>query len=928
MNKPAVIAVMPDEAAIAARLKPVVARETEPLRLRNALVPVIKGAVAEARNAAEAQLSADGQGTACARRLSDFQDALIRALFTLASQLYMAANPSSSERIAVVAVGGYGRGTLAPGSDIDLLFLLPYKQTAWGESVVEFMLYVLWDSGFKVGHASRSVDESLRQARTDHTIQTAVLEARYICGDEALFADLERRYRNDIRPSDVKAFIAAKLSEQDARHERAGQSRYVVEPDVKDGKGGLRDLNTLFWIAKFVYGTKSPEEFVADGVFTRADLVRFEKCEDFLWAVRCHLHFMTKRATDRLSFDLQPEVASRLGYKAHGPLRQVERFMRHYFLIAKDVGDLTRIFCSGLEARQMKQAPSLSRLFLPFLKAESQSVPESADFRIEGRLQAVNDEVFARDPVNLLMLFHIAERHNVAIHPDTLALVRRSLRLIDDRLRADPEANQLFLDLLVHSRDPEAVFRRMNETGVLGRFIPDFGRIVAMMQFNMYHHYTVDEHLIRSLGVLAEIGRGSFKEEHPLSTTIWKALSESGRRSLFVATLLHDIAKGRKEDHSVAGERIALELGPRFGLTPSETETAAWLVRHHLLMSETAQMRDLNDFKTILDFAAVVQSPERLKLLLVLTVVDIRAVGPGVWNGWKGQLLRTLYFETEPVLSGGHISVSRRDLVAAAQNEFRALMTDWPEERVAAYIARHYDAYWMNHDAVHHAAHARLVAATEAAGEKISTHIATDGFTAITEITVYAPDHPRLLAMLTGACAAAGANIAGAQIYTTADGMALDTLFIGREFETDDDERRRAERVCELIRKTLAGGVRLRELVAQRRPQARLKAFRVEPRVVVDNTSSNRFTVIEVAGLDRIGLLYSLTEALFRLNLNIVSAQITTFGERAVDVFYVTDLTKAKIVSPERHAAIERELMKALAPPEGAAEPASRAVSI
>jgi len=925
MNRHLSLQAMPDEAAIAARLRPVVEAQADPLKLRAALVPALKGVVAEARSAAEAQLRADGGGAACARRLSDFHDALIRALFRLASQLYMAANPSSSERIAVVAVGGYGRGTLAPGSDIDLLFLLPYKQTAWGESVVEFMLYVLWDCGFKVGHASRSVDESLRQARTDQTIQTAVLEARYICGDEALAAELERRYRSDIRAGDVKAFIAAKLAEQDARHERAGQSRYLVEPDVKDGKGGLRDLNTLFWIAKFVYGTKKAADFVGDGVFTHAELARFEKCEDFLWAVRCHLHFMTRRATDRLSFEYQPDVASRLGYKEHAGLRQVERFMRHYFLVAKDVGDLTRIFCSGLEARQMKQAPSLSRLFMPFLRREAQAVPESADFRIDARLTTVDAKVFERDPVNLLLLFHIAERHNVAIHPDTLALARRSLRLVDDRLRADPEANQLFLDLLCHSRDPEAVFRRMNETGLLGRFVPDFGRIVAMMQFNMYHHYTVDEHLIRALGILAGIGRGALKDEHPLATSIWTSLSDSGRRSLYAATLLHDIAKGRKEDHSVAGERIALELCPRFGLTASETETVAWLVRHHLVMSETAQMRDLNDFKTILDFAAVVQSPERLKLLLVLTVVDIRAVGPGVWNGWKGQLLRTLYHETEPVLSGGHVSVSRRDLVAAAQAEFRALMKDWPAGRIERYIARHYDAYWINHDAASHAAHARLLADTEAGGDTIATHVSTDGFTAITEITVYAADHPRLLALLTGACAAAGANIAGAQIYTTVDGMALDTLFIGREFADDADERRRAQRVCELIRKTLAGEVKVRDLVAQRRPQARLKAFRVEPRVVIDNVSSNRFTVIEVSGLDRIGLLYALTEALFRLNLNIVSAQITTFGERAMDVFYVTDLTGAKIVSANRHKAIERELLAALAAPEAATASATAA---
>jgi [protein-PII] uridylyltransferase len=343
----------------------------------------------------------------------------------------------------------------------------------------------------------------------------------------------------------------------------------------------------------------------------------------------------------------------------------------------------------------------------------------------------------------------------------------------------------------------------------------------------------------------------------------------------------------------------------------------AWLVRHHLLMSETAQMRDLNDFKTILDFSAIVQSPERLKLLLILTIADIRAVGPGVWNGWKGQLLRTLYFEAEPVLSGGHSSISRRDRVGAAQAALRSRLSDWPEDQLDRYIARHYDAYWLNSDTEHHVAHARLIAAADLAGEQVATAIKTDQFTAITELTVLAPDHPRLLALLTGACAAAGANIASAQIFTTADGVALDTLLVQREFEVETDERRRAERIAKLIGKAVKGDIRIGEVVAeQTRPKRRLQPFTVEPRVIIDNESSNRLTVIEVNGLDRIGLLYDLTEALWRLNLNIGSAHITTFGERAVDVFYVTDLTGAKITSSARRDAVARRLMDVLRPAE------------
>jgi [protein-PII] uridylyltransferase len=494
-----------------------------------------------------------------------------------------------------------------------------------------------------------------------------------------------------------------------------------------------------------------------------------------------------------------------------------------------------------------------------------------------------------------------------------LKAVRVSLSLIDKDLCKNPEANALFLDMLTNSNSSETLLRMMNEAGVLGRFIPEFGRIVAMMQFNMYHHFTVDEHLIRAVGALAAIEKGRLSEEHPLAAQIFPTLKS--RRSLYVATLLHDIAKGRTEDHSIVGERIARHLGPRFGLTPEETETTAWLIRHHLLMSETAQMRDLNDFKTILDFTAVVQSPERLKLLLILTVVDIRAVGPGVWNGWKGQLLRTLYSEALPVLTGGHIGGTRADRVQEAQKIFVANFPLWTESQAKAATTRHYDAYWLNVTLDKQIVHQKLI--ENAASRSVVTEIFTDAFTAITELTVYAPDHPRLLALITGACAAAGANIMGAQIFTTTDGMALDTILIQREFSTEDDEQRRAERIAEIIRRSLQGQLRLKDAVAsanQNRP--RLKAFSVEPRVIIDNHSSNRFTVIEINGLDRIGLLYNLTDALFHLSLNIASAHITTFGEKAIDVFYVTDLTGGKIVNPGRHSQIDKALMNVLRPHE------------
>ena len=879
--------------------------------LRPALVAHLRNVLDEVRRGAEARLIADGRGTACAELLSAAEDQIINALFDLASDMLFVAKPGEAERISVVAVGGYGRGTLAPGSDIDLLFVLPAKQTPRVQAIVEFILYTLWDLRQKVGHATRSMEECIRLAKTDQTILTAILEARYICGDRQPFTELAKNFRSEIVAKSARAFVTSKLAERDVRRLKAGESRYMVEPDVKDGKGGLRDLNTLFWIAKFLYASNSPDELAEKGAFSRDDLRTFQKCENFLWAVRCHLHFLSKRGNDRLSFDRQSEIAERLGYKAHGGLKHVERFMKHYFLVAKEVGDLSRILSASLEARQVKDAPSLRRMLGRFRPGASGAIAGAPGFRMEGgRVSVRSPEVLAADPVNMLRLFAVAEKTGAMIHPDALKAMRKALPQVR-RIINDPEANAIFLELLTASSEPETLLRMMNEAGVLGRFIPDFGRIVAMMQFNMYHHYTVDEHLIRAVGVLAGIEHGALAEEHPLSARILPTIAN--RRALYLAVLLHDIAKGRPEDHSVAGARIAEELCPRLGLSAAETEMVTWLIRHHLLMSETAQMRDLTDFKTILDFAEVVQSLERLKLLVILTVADIRAVGPGVWNGWKGQLLRTLYNEAEPVLSGGHTAITRRERVGEAQAEFFARLPAWDEARRQAYAARHYDAYWLSVPVGKKLQHAALIAGAEP--KSVMTEVETDTFTAITELTVYVPDHPRLLALITGACAAAGANIAGAQIFTTTDGMALDTILIQREFPEEADERRRAERVADLIRKALRGELWMKEAVARAyRPRDRIAAFTVEPRVIIDNQSSNRFTVIEINGLDRVGLLYDLTEALYRLNLNIASAHVTTFGEKAIDVFYVTDLTGAKIESVTRHRQMHSALMQVLAP--------------
>jgi [protein-PII] uridylyltransferase len=895
-----------------AEVADIAASANDPAALKADLTVRLADALAAGRASVSAMLAKPRSGLASAQRLSRVMDSVVMALHAAATgYFYRTDNPSASERMAVVAVGGYGRGTLAQGSDVDVLFLFPHKQTAWGESVVESILYPLWDLKLKVGHSTRSIDECLREGRGDMTIRTALLEARLICGDKAVFDEFARRFDQELVKDTAAEFVQAKLAERELRVNRAGASRYKVEPNVKDGKGGLRDLNTMFWIAKYSYRVKDARDLVRAGLFTTEEFARFARAEDFLWRVRGLMHVVTGRAEERLSFDLQRQIAPLFGYAERTGLSAVERFMKAYFLVAKDVGDLTAIVCAALEAKHQKPRPTLQRLLSGLgMGKKRKAVAGETDFIIENeRLTVTDDSVFERDPVNLIRLYAIAAKRDLAVHPDATHLVTRSLALVARDLREDPEANALFMELLTSRHAPETALRRMNEAGVLGKFIPDFGRIVAMMQFNMYHHYTVDEHLIRAIGILAEIDAGRMEAEHPLANKIMPTVAN--RRALYVALFLHDVAKGRPEDHSIAGMKVAQKLGPRFGLTSAETETVAWLVEHHLDMSTIAQSRDLGDPKTIESFAATVQSLERLKLLLILTVADIKAVGPGVWNGWKGELLRTLYYETEVVLAGGHSAIERRERVGRAQNLLAQELGGWSEAERAAYVARHYPAYWLKVDLPRKVKHANFLREAESRGATTATMVETDRFRGVTELTILAPDHPRLLAIVTGACAAAGGNIVDAQIFTTTDGLVLDTIFISRAFDMDEDELRRGERIASAIERALKGEVRIADLVAQRSAKTpKTGAFTVPPEVIVDNSLSSRHTVLQVSGLDRPGLLYDLTTAIGKMNLNIASAHIATFGEKAVDVFYVVDLTNAKIQTPARLAAVRKSLLE------------------
>src|SRR5271170_4190141 len=893
--------------ALTARLDALDAEQSREAR-RPQVLEILRQALADGRAEVQRRFERSANGLSAAEANSYLIDQLIRVLHDdTAEKFYPAPNPTRSERLTLVATGGYGRGQLAPQSDVDLLFLLPYKQTPRGEQVAEHMLYMLWDLGLKVGHATRSVAECIRFARADLTIRTALLESRYIWGEQALFAELQQRYAADVMAGSAREFVEQKLAERDARHVRMGDSRYVLEPNIKEGKGGLRDLHTLFWIAKFAYRVSDVGELTVRGVLTATEVAKFAKAEGFLSTIRFQLHYLTGRPEERLTFDVQAELARRMGYTDHAGSLGVERFMKHYFLVGKDVGDLTRIFCAALEAEQQRKPRlSLARLWGGRRR-------DLSGFRVEGERLAIADaETFLADPVNFIRLFWVAHRHGLDIHPTALRLITQNLRRIDAAMRENREANRLFLEILTAKTDPETTLRRMNEAGVFGRFVPDFGRVVAQMQYDMYHVYTVDEHTLFAIGILHQIETGQLKDELPVASDIMPTIVS--RRALYLATLLHDIAKGRGGDHSQLGEKVALKLGPRLGLAAEETETVAWLVRWHLLMSSTAFKLDISDPQTIQNFVDRVQSPERLKLLMVLTAADIRAVGPKVWNGWKAALLRELYHSALDVISGGLTVEARDSRIAAAQAAVRALLPDFTEAEFDAFTDRGYPFYWLSLDAETHARHARLMREAASSGAPLTVEKRIDPARAVTEITLYAADHPGLFSRIAGALAVSGANIVDAKIMTMSNGMALDTLWVQDRDGTPFDRPDKLAKLAFTFENVLTGDLNP-HIELERKPAfpSRTSVFTVPPRVLIDNQASRSHTVIEVNGRDRPGLLWEVTRELTRLSLQVSSAKISTYGEKVVDVFYVKNLFGHKVEHPIKLAEIRTTLEAVLA---------------
>ncbi|MGB7244244.1 MAG: [protein-PII] uridylyltransferase [Sulfitobacter sp.] len=870
---------------------------------RTLAVALLKDAQASGRAAiAKAFTEAPFDARPMTRSYTYLTDQLVIAALQVATDiLHVKPNPTAGEHLSVVAVGGYGRGEMAPFSDVDLLFLIPYKLTAWSESVIESTLYVLWDLKLKVGHASRTVRECLRLGSEDFTIRTAMLEHRFLAGDAGLAKKLDQRLRDDLFAGSEREFIDAKLSERDARHIKQGQ-RYVVEPNVKEGKGGLRDLQSLYWIAKYIHGVQDAADLVPLGVFTSFEFDEFVAAEDFLWAVRGHLHLLTKRATEQLTFDMQVQVAEAMGYRDIGGRRAVEVFMQAYFRHATSVGDLTRIFLTKLEATHMKAAPLLERIFRRRRKIK-------AGYEVVlNRIAIVSNSDFLSDKLNLLRLFEEALRTGMLIHPDAMRLVKSNLHLIDDDMRKDPEATRIFLDLMLKHGNPERALRRMNELGVLAAFIPEFEPIVAMMQFNMYHSYTVDEHTIQCITNLADIERGALEEDLPVASTILK--DGVDRKVLYLALLLHDLGKGRTEDHSILGAKIARKIAPRLGLNKADSDTVEWLVRYHLLMSDMAQKRDIADPRTVRDFAKAVQSVKRLDLLCVLTVCDIRGVGPDTWNNWKAVLIRALYRQTKRALETGLEDLNRENRGAEAKRALSAALPDWSAKDLKLEKSRHYPPYWQSLHVTAHVTFAKMLAKVKENEVLIDLH--PDEDRDATRASFVMADHPGIFSRLAGALALSGANVVDARSYTTKDGYVTDAFWI-QDADGNPYDHKQLPRLRKMIEQTLRGDVVARDAFKSRdKIKKREKAFRVPTHITFDNDGSEIYTIIEVDTRDRPGLLYDLARTLAASNVYVANAVIATYGEQVVDTFYVKDMFGLKYYSAAKQKTLEKRLRAAI----------------
>lgn len=862
-----------------------------------AVAAVMRRAVTAAR--VDAMRHAD-RGDLIARRLARSMDSVIRALFDQCA---------GDARLALCAVGGYGRGELAPFSDIDLLFLHESGADAALRPILDSLLYPLWDSGLKVGHGVHTPKSALAFVKDDLVGRTAYLDMRLLCGDRSLYDSFLDGF-DTLRNRTKKQFVEAKLAEQDARQEAAGATRYLVEPDIKDGKGGLRDIQTIRWIYKYVYDGDIGDDPRIDKILGKKNLRDLKKAERFFWSARVHLHDLRGRADEKLAFDIQPAVAERLGYADREDVSAAERLMRHYFVTAVDTGRLTRILCARLEEERALRLPRLPAM--PPKALQKDEAPGKPNLRLRGGRLDFQSATRARsNPRDFFRYFRaFSKKPKIDFHPDALAVISDNAANITSHVRKDPVVAALFRGILESRSDPVRALRVMTETGLLGKYVPAFGDIVGRIQYGLYRRFTIDEQVLRAFAVYRDIRAGVLAEEHPISTRI---VAEAENPYLItLAVFLHESVWGVRGRSQSDCERMIVRTTRRLGLNKDEAALAAWAAAHHLLLVRTAERRNLTEARTIARFAEEVGDRDRLDLMVVLSTCHLRVVGHFSWDEVIRRQLSELYEAACAWFEGGAEALAKRlDARAAlARKETATRLADWSHAEKEAFLSSLTGEMLRCVDADIIVRFAYLARAAE--HDRAAAAVTVTPRDGDLECIIYADDRPGLLADIAGAVADAGLSVRSVQALTTADGRAFDIFAVQSTDELSMDDpllaRRLHERVLAAARAAPKTPPRLKRRMGDRR-----SIFTIEPEVRVEQDASRQAVVVEAEGLDRPGLLHDIAAALGGLDVSIASAHAATYGERAVDAFYLTEIGGGKITNARKLRRIEKALLAVLA---------------
>jgi [protein-PII] uridylyltransferase len=841
---------------------------------------------------------------------STVMDHLIRHLYGAIHAECAHRLSENKQAFALIAQGGYGRGELNPHSDIDLLFLFPRRITPFVQALTETLQHTLWDAGIEPGHATRSIADCIRLAESDMRVRTALLDARFLCGDFALFQEFEKKVEPRLLKAGLSRFIREKLEESRARHAQYGGSVYLLEPEVKEGEGGLRDIQTARWIARAKLKAKDLDALALGGIIAPADIAQLKESQDFLLRVRNQLHFATGKHQDQLTFEQQENVSSALGFEAEEGLRAVEVFMRTYYLHASRISRLSTLIIHRVTDCDK---PRFGASYV-FGRTLREGIRLS-----NGHVNVTKPEVLRSHPENLVRIFDDAQKYGCRLSHEARELLRGHLDLIDDDFRRSAEANTPFFSILKWKDAVYETLADMHRSGVLGAFIPEFGRLLCMVLHDAYHIYTVDQHSLHLVKEIEQLRAGIYAEGLPQLTQLGREAEKI--ELLYLGMMFHDIGKGFGGGHSEVGARMVRPIARRMRLNADDGALVEFLVRHHLLMTNTAFRRDLEDQKTIFDFARTMGSVNNLKMLYLLTFADVKAVGPEVWNPWKASLLAELYVKTLNLLEEAEKGEFERPDVLAVirrvQTRVRRqlLAQNDPEEAIEKFVEAMPDRYFLSTPEDDIPAHFELMARFQ--GDQPAVTVEHFPERDCTSVVICCQDRPGLFASITGVFTALQLDILNARIFTASDGRILDVFRIshhGRSEIVMGEQKWIKFRLA--LEGILDGKIEVAALVASSMPSQFLKKSvpKVATVVNIDNEASDDFTIIEVFTEDRIGVLFTITYSLHCLGLSIHVAKISTNVDQVADVFYVTDERGGKITDAGAVESVREFLRQNLVP--------------